>query len=105
MHLKKLGKKQQPHSMRDKKPKIRVIVRPWTPRKIPYLISFLKVNEIIQEARPNIKSIIYVGWARRKIGDKRKLQYLVATGDTASETRNRFKYSNQFGENIWVVEP
>lgn len=103
MHSKKHGFKPWQHSMRAQKPKIRVIVRPWTPRKTPYSIQIEKVNEIVKEAQPNIKAILYVGWARRNINGKRVLQYLVATGDTASEARKVFKTSEKFGEEIWVL--
>ena len=89
--------------MREKKPKIRVIVRPWTPRKIPYAISFQKVNGIIKEAQPKVKAILYVGWSRRNVEGKKVLQYLVATGSTSSEARKAFKLSEDFGENIWIV--
>lgn len=89
--------------MRENKPKIRVIVRPWTPRKIPYSISFQRVNEVIKEARPKLKSHLYVGWSRRNVAGKKVLFYLVATGNTSSEVRKAFKISENFGENIWLV--
>jgi hypothetical protein len=90
--------------MRKKKAKLRVIVRPWTPRKIPYAISIEHVNRIMQEAKPKIKAVIYVGWARRKMNEKRMLLYLAATGNTASEARKAFKTSENFGEDIWLIE-
>ncbi len=103
MLSKKLGFKHYQRNMRERKQKIRVIVRPWNPRKIPYSISFQQVNEIIKEAQPKIKNILYVGWARRSVGDKKVLQYLVATGETSSKARKAFKMSIDFGENIWIV--
>jgi hypothetical protein len=88
----------------ERKKKTRIIVRPWTPRKIPYVVSKQRVNEVISEARPKIKAILYVGWVRRKVDNKRKILFLAATGATASEARTAFKKSEDFGENIWLIE-
>lgn len=91
--------------MKERKQKIRVLVRPWAPRKIPYAISFQRVNTVIQEAHPHIQAILYVGWSRRVVDGKRVLQYLVATGNTSQEAKKVFKTSERFGEDIWIVTP
>lgn len=89
--------------MRESRPKIRVIVRPWVPRKIPYAISIEEVEQVIREAQKNIKAVIYVGWARRVIDGKKIILYVIATGNTASEARNNFKKSNKIGEEVWFI--
>jgi len=81
--------------------KIRIIVRPWTPRFIPFEIPSDAVNIIMRDAYPQLKKIVYVGWIRRVQGDKNVLLYLAATGDTAKEARHAFKHSTEFGLNVW----
>ena len=90
--------------MRTKKKKFRIIVRPWVPRKVPYQIPMTRVKEILTEAYPNLKKVVYVGWARRIIDGKKQIIYLAATGETGLEARKNFKKSEEFGENIWIVE-
>ena len=90
--------------MRRRKTKIRIIVSPLIPRKMPYSITKEQINQLMKEARPKIKSVIYVGWARRKIDGKRRLLYLMATGSTSPEARKTFKTSENFGEDIWLIE-
>lgn len=89
--------------MRKQKKKFRVIVRPWTPRNIPYQISTELYNAILKEAYPKLKKVVYVGWARRVYDNKKQIIYLVATGETGIEARKAFKTSENFGEDIWVV--
>ena len=88
----------------NKKKKFRIIVRPWVPRKLPYQIPMVKVKDVLEEAYPNLKKVVYVGWSRRIINGKRELIYLAATGDTGLEARKAFKTSEQFGEDIWLIE-
>jgi hypothetical protein len=74
------------------------------PRKVPCAIPVEKVNEAVRHAKPKIKAVLYVGWARRKVNGKKALRYLAATGNTAGEARNNFKHSQEFGENIWLID-
>jgi hypothetical protein len=90
--------------MRETKKKFRIIVRPWTPRKIPYQIPMTGIKEILTEAYPNLKKVVYVGWARRIFDKKKQIIYLAATGDTGLQARKAFKTSEEFGENIWVIK-
>lgn len=87
--------------MSDQKRKIRVIIRPWTPRNIPHQIPVEKVKEVLETAYPKLGKILYVGWAKRKVEGKRKLFYLATTGDTPSEAREKLKKSENYGEDIW----
>ena len=89
--------------MREKKKKFRIIVRPLVPRRLPYQIPMTRVKEILQEAYPQLKNVVYVGWARRVYNGKKQLIYLAATGETGSESRKVFKTSELFGEKIWVL--
>ncbi len=83
---------------------MRIIVRPWIPRKLPYQIPMTRVKEVLQVAYPKLKKVVYVGWSRRMSNGKRILIYLAATGDTGLEARKAFKTSEQFGEDIWLIE-
>ncbi len=47
---------------------------------------------------------MYVGWARRVIEGKKQIVYLAATGDSGIEARKAFKTSENFGEDIWMIE-
>lgn len=85
------------------KPKIRVIVRPWTPRIIPYAIPTAAVRDILKEAYPQLKKVLYVGWIKRKENNKSVLYYLAATGETAGEARKNFKKSVNYGIDIWKL--
>lgn len=86
-----------------KERKIRVIVRPWTPRKLPKQISIKRVDDVVEKAYPKMKKLLYVGWVRRNVNGKRRLLFLAATGDTPSEARTVFKQSENFGEDVWIV--
>jgi hypothetical protein len=90
--------------MRTQKKKFRIIVRPWTPRKIPYQIPMTRIKELMQEAYPKLKKVVYVGWVRRVVDGKKQIIYLAATGDSGIEARKVFKTSENFGEDIWLIE-
>ena len=83
------------------KTKIRIIVRPWNPRNIPFHIPADSVRMVLEQAYPSFKKILYAGWVRRKVNGKTALCYLVATADTTKEARNLFKTSEAYGENVW----
>ena len=85
------------------KKKVRILVRPWVPRRIPYQIPMSSVREVLTSARPHMQEVLYVGWVKRVVDGKRVLMYLAATGETAKEARKRFKESNDFGVNIWKL--
>lgn len=83
------------------RPKTRIIIRPWTPRIIPYYISVDSVKQSLLVAYPKLKKVLYVGWAKRKVNGKAKFFYLAATGDTTRQAREVLKKSDAFGENVW----
>lgn len=87
--------------MTTQKRKVRVIIRPWTPRNIPHQIPVEKVKEVLEAAYPKLGKILYVGWAKRVIEGKRTLFYLAATADTPSQARERLKKSENYGKDIW----
>ncbi len=89
--------------MKIAKKKFRIIIRQWTPRKLPYDLPMARVKEILHDAYPKLKMVVYVGWARRVYEDKKQIIYLAATGDTGIEARKIFKTSEKFGEDIWVI--
>lgn len=86
---------------KKKPPKIRVIVRPWIPRKKMPLIPQEHIELTMKNILTKIKPVLYVGWSMRKIRGQRMLVYLMATGDSSKEARMNFKKSEDFGENIW----
>ncbi|HWY79266.1 MAG TPA: hypothetical protein VNW29_02820 [Candidatus Sulfotelmatobacter sp.] len=90
--------------MRATKKKFRVIVRPFIPRKVPYQIPTALVDTVIQEALSKLKKVVYVGWNKRVREGKKQYFFFVATGDTGPEARKIFKTSENFGEDIWLIE-
>lgn len=89
----------------DPKKNIRVVVRPWTPRKIPYRITTAQAEFILDTAYPNLKKVVYVGWTRRDVNGKKQLLYLASTADTLREARRVFKTGTDFGINLWKLNP
>jgi len=83
------------------KKRIRVVVRPWVPRNIPYAIPTDSVRRVLAEAFPKLKKVLYVGWVKRRENGKVTLYYLAATADTTLEARNILKTSKAYGENVW----
>lgn len=88
---------------RNYKLQVRIIVRPWIPRNLPYSIPSDSVEQILQNVYPSLKKVLYVGWVKRRVDNKMKLFYLAATGDTTRQARENFKKSEAFGENIWEL--
>ncbi len=86
-----------------RKQKIRVIVRPFLPRKTPYNIKTESIQEFMNVEKSKIQDVLYVGWTRRKIDEKRQLVYVVATGKTGKEARLVFKTSEDYGQNVWIL--
>ncbi len=80
---------------------IRVIVRPWVPRKIPFQIPVASVMQILDKVRPKLKRILYAGWVKRKVNGKQILCYLAATADTLNEAKKKFKSGENFGDEVW----
>lgn len=83
------------------KTKTRIIVRPWTPRIVPYTIPAESVRQTLALAYPKFKKVLYIGWVKRRINGKPRLFYLAATADTTRKAREMFKKSEAFGENVW----
>lgn len=83
------------------KKKVRVIVRPWIPRNIPFTIPAEQAKQVLEGAYPKLKKVVYIGWAKRYVNGRRVLRYVAATADTTIDARKVFKYSEDYGENIW----
>jgi hypothetical protein len=85
----------------SKKRNIRVVVRPWTPRRVPYTISVDALEQVLIVAYPKLKEVLYVGWTKRRVAGKLTLMYIAATGDTTQEARQAFKKSEDYNESVW----
>lgn len=83
--------------------KLRVIVRPWQPRNLPYQISQAQLKAFIQTHVQHFEEVLYLGWVRRQKEGKRLIKFVVATGATRSIAKKRFKESTQFGTEIWEI--
>ena len=84
--------------------RVRVIIRPWTPRKMPYAVTRELISTFIQTHYPDFEAVVYAGWSRKlNINGSRKISFYVATGKTSSEARKRFKESNAYGKEIWEI--
>jgi len=89
--------------MTKKSKKIRVIIRPFIPRRNTYPILINDLKNFIEKERCKFKKYLYVGWQKRAINGKKQLRYFIATGDTLQEARKNFKKSESFNENIWYI--
>ncbi len=91
-------------TVKQKGKKPRLVVRPLIPKKLPPEITATLLEDVLQTAKPLLKTAIYVGWTKTKVEGKRVTQLIVATGDTTKEAKQRFKKSQKFGEEVWIVE-
>ncbi|HVZ58949.1 MAG TPA: hypothetical protein VG935_04330 [Patescibacteria group bacterium] len=82
---------------------VRVIVRPWVPRQIPYQVPKRNLEALLKETYPQLEKIVYVGWSKRKENGKRVLYFLLATGQTPSQARERFKTNTDYGNKTWII--
>jgi len=89
--------------MKKKSKKIRVIVKPFIPRRNTYPILINDLKNLIEKERHKFKKYLYIGWQKRVIDGKKQLRYFIATGETLKEARNNFKKSDRFNENIWYI--
>lgn len=85
--------------------KLRVIVRPWQPRNVPYPISQTRLKAFIQTHVYYFDEVLYLGWVRRLEEGKRVAKFIVATGPTRLIAKQRFKESTQFGSEVWEILP
>lgn len=84
-------------------PKIKVVIRPWAPRRIPTDFQEELIYQTLDLIYPKLQTYVYAGWIRRTILNQRGLHFLIATGATLVEARKNFKSSERFGEVIWKV--
>lgn len=83
--------------------KLRVIVRPWQPRNLPYLVTKNQLKAFVQTHVQHFDQVLYLGWVRRKEQGKRVVKFIVATGPTRLAAKQRFKDSTRFGSEVWEV--
>jgi len=86
-----------------KRKKLRVIVRPWQPRNLPFPVSQQKLKAFIQTHVHLFDEILYLGWVRRKENGKRVVKFIVATGPNRLIAKKRFKESEKFGTEVWKI--
>jgi len=85
--------------------KLRVIVRPWQPRNLPYPVSQTRLKAFIQTHVTLFDEIVYLGWVRRLVEGKRVVKFLVATGPTRLVAKQRFKEGNITDGQLWEITP
>lgn len=85
--------------------KLRVIVRPWQPRNLPYPVSQMQLKAFIQTHVALFDEIVYLGWVRRLDGGRRVVKFLVATGPTRLVAKHRFKEGKVVSGQLWEIEP
>lgn len=85
------------------KKRFRVVIRPWSPRRQPYIVTEADIEACISFAYPKLREVLYIGWAKRTIQGKRATLYLAATGATSAEARKIFKSSDAYGEDVWLI--
>ena len=83
--------------------KLRVIVRPWQPRNIPFAISQEHLKDFIQTHVLEFDEVLYLGWVRRLEDGKRVVKFLVATGPTRLVAKNRFKEGEITDGEVWEL--
>ena len=85
--------------------KLRVIVRPWQPRNLPYPVSQTQLKAFIQTHVSLFDEIVYLGWVRRLEDGKRVVKFLVATGPTRLIAKQRFKEGSVTDAQLWEITP
>jgi len=85
--------------------KLRVIVRPWQPRNLPYPISQTRLKAFIQTHVSQFDEVVYLGWVRRLENDKRVVKFMVATGSTRLIAKQRFKEGTTSDTGVWEITP
>ncbi len=85
--------------------KLRVIVRPWQPRNVPYAINQSLLKMFIQTHVSFFDEVIYLGWVRRLEKSKRVVKFMVATGPTRLIAKKRFKEDSPKVGELWEIYP
>jgi len=85
--------------------KLRVIVRPWQPRNLPYQISQNQLKTFVQTHASVFDEIVYLGWVRRIENGKRVAKFMVATGPTRIVAKQRFKVGTIEEGGLWELTP
>lgn len=82
----------------------RLIVRQFTPQKMPYQITPEDFSKALTVLFPQLDKVVYAGWVRRENAEgKKAVGFFISTGATSTEARKRFKASHEFGTNIWQL--
>lgn len=84
--------------------KLRIIVRPWNPVKPPYEVTKDMIRNYLSVHDNKLQNVLYMGWIRRKIDDKKQIIFLCATGKDGREARKRFKYSEAWEQEVWLID-
>lgn len=85
--------------------KTRVIVRPWQPRNLPFVVTQVQLKEFIQSHVTDFAAVVYLGWVRRRFQGKTETKFIVATGKDRLEAKQRFKESQDFENSVWDLSP
>jgi hypothetical protein len=83
--------------------KLRVIVRPWQPKNLPYAVTQTHLKTFIQTHVAVFDEILYLGWARRVVDGKRVIKFFVATGPTRLVAKQRFKEGAPAEGELWEI--
>jgi hypothetical protein len=94
------------HSVKSmQRKKLRVIVRPWQPRNVPYTISQTQLKAFVQIHSNEFAEVVYLGWARRVEEEKRVIKFLISTGSTRLDAKRKFKEGQVNNIDLWEVLP
>lgn len=85
--------------------KLRVIVRPWQPKNLPFKLTQSQLKEFIEAHAEEFAAVLYLGWVRRSVNGTTTVRFIVATAENRSDAKQRFKESNRFGEEVWDLTP
>lgn len=90
--------------MDSRKRRIRVFVRRWTPRVLPYPVTEEEIRRFVRRHHEQFNAFVYAGWARRKnVQQVQRIGFFIATGSSRKEAKKKFRESNEFGKDIWEV--
>jgi hypothetical protein len=83
--------------------KIRVVVRQVMPRNKLKDIPVIRLNRFVDENYPKFEKILYIGWCRRIVKEKKELRLIASTGTSLKEARIRFKNYDIDNYKVWDI--
>ncbi|NTU46118.1 hypothetical protein HGA88_00660 [Candidatus Roizmanbacteria bacterium] len=91
-----------PENSQPKRPKRqRIIVNPVIPMKFPAEISKHQMQEFINTHHKEFKSVIYMGWVKRIVDNKRRFRFIIVTADNSREARQKFRKEEANNVDVW----